>query len=456
MSSVRTPNYDEYVHEPNNQDLEAIPGDDGWPLIGHTAQFYKDPFEWARTMYPKYGPVIRTRLLGGHGVTVLGPELMERVYLDPYREFSSRMGFMDRVAKFFGNSVIMEDFDRHRHQRRILQTAFKNDALKHYTAEINGIYDRALDNWQADDGKTILFFQYIKELLLEVAADIFIGEKERGEEFHKINQAFINCANGTMYIVPFRFPGNTLDKGLRGRAYLEKVFRARVPEKRRGNTLDMMSHFCREKDDDGNYFTDEEIASQTIFLLFAAHDTTTAAITHTIYYLARHPEIKQRLYEECKAVGKDHLMWEDLDKVPLMQNIFWEVQRLRSSTPIVPRRTIREVELAGVKIPAHTMIMTVPRFTGHMEEYWSEPFKFDPDRFARNEHKKHPFQFHPFGGGAHKCIGMHFSQMEYKCFLHKFILRYDFEARHQGEPGMQSLPLPKPADNMPIKLIQRG
>ena len=149
-------------------------------------------------------------------------------------------------------------------------------------------------------------------------------------------------------------------------------------------------------------------------------------------------------------------MWEDLDKVPLMQNIFWEVQRLRSSTPIVPRRTIREVELAGVKIPAHTMIMTVPRFTGHMEEYSSEPFKFDPDRFARNEHKKHPFQFHPFGGGAHKCIGMHFSQMEYKCFLHKFILRYDFEARHQGEPGMQSLPLPKPADNMPIKLIQRG
>lgn len=455
MALANVPSYDEYVHAPNNQNLDTIPGDNGLPLIGHTVAFYKDPFEWARENYPKYGPVIRTRLLGGDGVVVLGPELMERVYLDPEREFSSRMGFMARVAQFFGNSVIMEDFEHHRHQRRILQTAFKNDAMRFYTADINDIYDRALKSWESDDGRTILFFQYIKELLLEVAAEIFLGDKERGAEFHKINQAFIDCANGTMYIVPFRFPGNTLDKGLKGRAYLEKIFRQRVPAKRKSEGRDMMSYFCKEKDENGEFFSDEEIASQTIFLLFAAHDTTTAAITHTIYYLARHPEIKDRLYQECKSLGKDHLSYEDLDKVPLMQNIFFEVQRLRSSTPIVPRRTIREVEMAGVKIPAHTMILTVPRFTGHMEEYWNHPFVFDPDRFARNEHKKHSFQFHPFGGGAHKCIGMHFSQMEYKCFLFKFMLKYDFIARHDKEPSMQALPLPKPADDMPILLIKR-
>lgn len=458
MAISNAPSYDEYIHEPNNEKLDGIPGDLGLPLIGHSAEFYKDPFEWARKQYPKYGPVIRTKVLGGQGVTVLGPDLMERIYLDPGREFSSRMGFMDRVGVFFGNSIIMQDFEHHRHMRRILQSAFKNDAMQHYTAEINMIYDRALQEWSTDAGTAILFFKYIKQLLLDVAVGIFIGEKERDERANRINQAFTDCVNGMMYMVPFRFPGNTLDKGLKGRVYLEQVFRDMVAVKRHGDGLDTMSHFCREKDENGNYFSDEEIASQTIFLLFAAHDTTTAAISHTIYYLARHPEIKERLYQECKSFGADGLSYQDLDKLPFMQQVFFEIQRVRTSTPIVPRRTIRNVELAGVKIPAHTMIYTVPRFTHYMEEYWTNPFSFDPDRFSpeRSEHKKHSFQFHPFGGGAHKCIGMHFSQMEYKCFLYKFLLKYDFEARHKKEPFMQSLPLPKPGDDMPILLIRRN
>jgi cytochrome P450 len=103
------------------------------------------------------------------------------------------------------------------------------------------------------------------------------------------------------------------------------------------------------------------------------------------------------------------------------------------------------------------MVYTVPGFTHHMADYWTEPEKFDPDRFSteRAEHKRHSFMFHPFGGGAHKCIGMHFSQMEYKCFLFKFLLAFDFEARHKKEPRMQTLPLPKPADDMPIELFKR-
>ena len=62
----------------------------------------------------------------------------------------------------------------------------------------------------------------------------------------------------------------------------------------------------------------------------------------------------------------------------------------------------------------------------------------------RAENKGHPFCFMPFGGGAHKCIGMHFSQMEYKCFLHKFMLTFDFEHRHKSEDvSMMDFPLPK-------------
>ncbi len=457
MAQANIPQYDEYIHEPNNTDFSTIPGDAGLPILGHSMEIYKDPYAWAVKRSKQFGPVSRMKMLGGEGVLAVGPDINQRILLDQNKEFSSKMGFMGRLTMFFSGSLIMEDFNVHKHQRRIVQTAFKNEALKHYTNEINKIYDRALNEWEGDAGSEILFFNYIKNLLLEVAAEIFIGETERGERVEKLNQAFIDCVNGTMYMFPINLPGFTLYKGLQGKKYLQKFFSELVPKKRAGDGLDMLSHFCREKDDNGNYFTDQEITDQTIFLLFAAHDTTTAAITHTIYFLARHPEIKEKVYQECLALGKDELAYEDLDQVPYMQQVFNEVQRCRPSVPLLPRRTIRDVEMEGVKVPAHTIVYTLPRFEHMMEEYWTNPTTFDPDRFSpeRSEHKKHPFQFHPFGGGAHKCIGMHFSQMEYKCFLHKFILKYDFEGAHKKDPYMQSLPLPKPIDDMPIKLIKR-
>ncbi|WP_372778357.1 cytochrome P450 [Litorivivens sp.] len=457
MAASSVTNYDDYIHEPNNQDLSGIPGDEGLPLIGHTAQFYKDPYEWAQKQYRKYGPVFRVNVASGKGVVALGPDLMQRIYLDPDRDFSSKMGFMDRVAKFFPGSLIMEDFEHHKAQRRIFQTAFKSDALKDYTRDINTIYQRALTEWEAETGKTVPFFFLIKNLLLEVAAEVFIGETERGERVERLNQAFIDALNGMMYLVPFRLPGTVLDKGLKGSEYLQSFVASLIAEKRDNNARDMLSLICKEKTEEGEYFRDEDIVNQIIFLLFAAHDTTTAAVTHTMYYLARNPEIKERLYQECLAVGKPVLEYEDLASVPYMQQVFFEVQRIRTSTPLVPRRTIREVTLAGVTVPAHTMVYTVPRFTHFMEEYWREPERFDPDRFSpeRAEHKQHPFVFHPFGGGAHKCIGMHFSQMEYKCFLHQFLLKYDFVAKHKKEPFMQTLPLPKPTDDMPVELIRR-
>ena len=179
----------------------------------------------------KYGPVSRIRTLNGDGVLVLGPDLVQKVNLDPGKDFSSRMGFKDRVGEFFSDSLIMEDFERHKHQRRIMQSAFKSDAMRFYTDEINRIYDRALTEWEASEDQTIPFFNYIKEVLLEVAAEIFIGEKERGKRVEKLNKAFIDCLNGTMYFVPWMIPGFTYYKGKKGQAYLSEFFQSLVDKK---------------------------------------------------------------------------------------------------------------------------------------------------------------------------------------------------------------------------------
>lgn len=459
MSTSKIAPYGDYIHQSNCNNLDHIPGSYGLPIIGHTIGYLKDPLPWAQDCYKKYGLLQRVSTTGTRGLLALGPDLTQQVLLDKDRNFSSKMGFHDRLQKFFEGSLIMEDFEHHKHQRRIVQGAFKNDALQHYTREINHIYDRALNEWEKDVNTTIPFFMYIKDLLLVVAADIFAGEKEyKGDRVRQLNQAFLDAVNGVMYILPFNIPGLTYHKGMQGKKYLQQFFGSMIDQKRKGDGMDMLSFFSREKDEFGEYFSAEEVTNQAIFLMFAAHDTTTAAITHTIYYLARNPEVKAKLYQEIDSLDLDGLLWEDQDRLPYMQMVFNEVQRIRPSVPLVPRRSIRECEMAGHRVPANTMIYVMPRFTHWMDEYWSQPAKFDPERFSpeRSEQKKHAFQFFPFGGGAHKCIGMHFAQMEYKNFLYKFMKRYDFESRHKKQDVyMQTFPLPKPSDDMPILLRRR-
>ncbi|HQQ62522.1 MAG TPA: cytochrome P450 [Pseudomonadales bacterium] len=454
-SSLHTPDYaiTDYMRQPDNQDLRGIPGDMGLPVIGHNIGFIKDTFAFADRAYKLYGPLSTMNSFGLKGVLALGPDLAQQIFLDPGRDFSSKMGFQDRVGRFMNDSLAMLDFEHHRHQRRLMQSAFKNEAMQLYTDRINFIYRRALAEWSQES--EIPFFDHMKNLLLEVAADIFVGVQERGPQMQKLNQAFLDVVAGLMFIRPINLPGFVYHKGLKGKEVLRSFIRSLIPSRRSGDGIDVLSYFCKEKNELGESFTEDEIIGQMAFLLFAAHDTTTAALTHTIYYLVRHPEIKQRLYEECLAMGTDELRYDQLDAAPYMGHVFNETQRIRPSVPLLPRRTVREVEMAGYKVPAHTQVFIFSRYSHYMPEYWSNPFTFDPDRFERGEHKKHPFQFHPFGGGAHKCIGMHFSQMEYKCFLHQFMLKFDFKRTSNNDPWMQTLPLPKPSDNMPIKLFPR-
>jgi cytochrome P450 len=210
--------------------------------------------------------------------------------------------------------------------------------------------------------------------------------------------------------------------------------------------------------DDGNYFSDDDIVKQMNFLVFAAHDTTTASIINIAYELAKNPQLQERMRQACidfaNETGKDALDYDDLEAIPDLEYAMLEGQRMHPSVPWAARRTIREVELHGYKIPPNTLCW-LPYLSLYRDPtYWKDPDTFDPDRFGpgREEHKAHTFLFIPFGGGAHKCIGMHFAKIQVKCFFYQFLQRYRFTLPEDYDPWLMMVPMPKPADGLPLKL----
>ena len=175
------------------------------------------------------------------------------------------------------------------------------------------------------------------------------------------------------------------------------------------------------------------------------------------YYLARHPEWQERLRSEGREISTAPLQYEQLDAAEQLGWVFHESQRLHPSVSVMVRRTTRDISLAGFAVPAHTMIYMIPMFTNRMKEYWSNPDEFDPARFSeqRAEHKNHSFCFMPFGGGAHKCIGMHFGAMQAKLFTHQFLQRFDISLPDNYRAEFQTVPLPKLKDDLPLRLTER-
>ena len=217
----------------------------------------------------------------------------------------------------------------------------------------------------------------------------------------------------------------------------------------------MFSVLCHAEDEDGQRFTDDDIVAHMIFVMMAAHDTSTSTMTTMAYHLAANPEWQERCRDESARIGDGPLDIEALEKLETYDLVINESLRMTTPLPMNFRRAVRDIDLLGYYIPAGTDVVTWPSMNHRLPELWTDPEKFDPDRFAepRSEHKRHRYAFAPFGGGAHKCIGMVFGQLEIKTVMHRLLRKYRLELVRPGyKPRYDYGGMPVPIDGMPIVL----
>jgi cytochrome P450 len=448
-----------YQDRPMNQNLEHIPGELGWPFLGRTFELLSNTYGLVDRLYKRYGPVAKVRFTGVETLICTGAEANRQIYLDPQGCFSPKMGYAEVLGQFYGGGLLMRDFDDHRMHRRIFQSAFKNDTMRHYTGVVNSVIAENIARW--GDQPDFHFFPHIKTTLLDVAAQLFLGISDfKGAEAQRISDTFIAISDGMVGIIRWDtplLPFAKWRKGKEAKRYMENYLRSQIEERRKGDGLDMFSLICRETDENGNYFSDDDIAAHINFLLFAAHDTTTSNLCYIMQYLGQDTALQQRARAQTLAKDKPLLEFDDLSSMIEMDNIHHEALRMNPSVMLMNRRTTKEVVIGGVPIPPDTIISVLPQYTHMMAEHWDDPQKFDPDRFSpeRAEHKRHPFQYIPFGGGAHKCIGIHFAGMIVKCCMHQILQKFSWEVPADYNPKQQVFPMPKQADDLPLALVAR-
>jgi cytochrome P450 len=433
-------------------------GDNGLPILGHMIEMFRGGPDYWLHLYRTKGPLSLLDSPILPSVVALGPDAIQALYTNRNKDFSQQ-GWVPAIGPFFKRGLMLLDFDEHMYHRRIMQEAFVRTRLAGYTEHVDKVVSQVISNdWVTNDARFLLY-PAMKELTLDIASMVFMGHEPGTDKelVTKVNRAFTVTTRAGNAIIRTSVPPFTWWRGLKAREYLENYFDARVKERRGKDGNDLLTVLCHSEDEDGNTFSDEDIVNHMIFLMMAAHDTSTITTAAAAYFLAKHPMWQERARAESDQLGEQTPDIDDLESLATLDLVIKETLRLVAPVPIVMRKTIEAVEIAGHHIPADTLVAVAPAVNHFDESCWTNPDTFDPDRFSesRREDQQHRFGWIPFGGGVHKCIGLHFGTLEVKAILHQMLRNYTWTVPDDYEARWDNTSLPIPVDGLPITLERR-
>jgi len=430
--------------------LPEIPGDLGLPLIGHSLKLIANAPDFVLSRYAQHGPVFKMSAFGTPSVNFADVDAARMIIMNKDKNFSSELGWW-RMSGLLQRGILLRDFSEHRGHRRVLQKAFKQPALAGYAERLNEQLSEGVNQWPTDS--RFLFQPKVKSLLLNNAASLFLGA-QLGPESDRLNQHFVAILNATVSVLRVNLPGTSWHRGLKGAAILRNWLASQVKQRLNSTNTDFFTELCKLSRDQENEMSIDEVIDHTVLLLFAAHDTTTSTICSVVSVLCDQPQWQNKLREELKSINAPSLTMNDFAKLPLTDQFFKEVLRRYPPIFVILRRCIKAFDYDGIHIPANTQTNINISLLHHNHDLWTNPMRFDPDRFsdARAEHKKELFQYLPFGGGAHKCLGVNFAEIQTKIFLFHLLRQYQVNVDPERKMAFHYLPMPLPKDGLPITL----
>ena len=160
-------------------------------------------------------------------------------------------------------------------------------------------------------------------------------------------------------------------------------------------------------------------------------ETTSQTISYALSYLASRPEMQEKIVEEYdRVIGKKvSIEYEDTKHMEYTMSVFKETLREIPVAIAIIKVAEEDTQLGEYSIPKGTLITIDTNNVHKNEKYWSNPEKFDPERFMRDQIT--PYSFIPFSVGPRSCIGMKFAETEAVVALSKIVRK--FKVSHFGK-----------------------
>ena len=397
------------------------PGPAGAPVFGSLFDLRRDPIGFLTRSSGEFGDSVHYRVgPRAHAFFFRHPDQVKDVLVTHQHSFVKGRG-LEWAKQFLGEGLLTSEGEFHRRQRRLSQPAFHRQRVQSYGTVMTDYAVRARERWR--DGQAMDLAHEMMSLTMEVVAKTLFDTDVSGEAdeigasltaiialFHRFNNPLAPL------IQKLPLPSNLRFR--RARARLDATIYRMIGERRksredRGDLLSMLL-LATDSEGDGTGMTDRQLRDEVMTIFLAGHETTANALTWTFYLLSQNPKAETRLFDEVDHVlGGRPPAVEDLAELRFTEQVFAESMRLYPPAWGLGRKAIRDEEIGGYRVPAGAYVVMSAYVTQHDERFFTDPWRFDPDRFTEQAKAARPkFAYFPFGGGARQCIGEPFAWME--------------------------------------------
>ncbi|WP_406122259.1 cytochrome P450 [Streptomyces sp. NBC_00989] len=403
------------------------------PLLGHGWKLVRDPLAFMAQLRD-HGDVVRLRLGPKTVYAVTAPALTGALALNP--DFIIAGPLWESLEGLLGKEgVATANGSLHRRQRRIIQPAFKLDAIPAYGPIMEEEAHALTERWQA--GGTIDCTSESFRVAVRIAARCLLRGDFMDERAERLCVALATVFRG-MYrrmVIPagplYRLPLPANREFNRALADLHLLVDEIVAERRESGQKpdDLLTALLEATDDNGDPIGEQEIHDQVVAILTPGSETIASTIMWLLQVLTEHPEHADKVREEVESVtGGRPVAFDDVRKLTHTNNVVVEAMRLRPAVWILTRRAVADAELGGYRIPAGADIIYSPYAIQRDARSYAHNEEFDPDRWLPERSKDVPkFAMSPFSNGNRKCPSDHFSMAQLSLVTAAVATKYRFE-----------------------------
>ena len=175
----------------------------------------------------------------------------------------------------------------------------------------------------------------------------------------------------------------------------------------------------------------DEIHDQAATAIGAGFDTTSAALAWMLLRVGRSSDAWARLKAEADGVlglpgSATPRGRSTLDDLTYSRNVVQESLRLHPAGLVGVRQAARDIELGGFTVRRGTLVVWSPHLAGRDAATWTDPLRFDPDRFVGLTAEQQALAdqaWVPFGRGPHMCLGFGLAKMELALIISRLAQR---------------------------------
>ncbi|XP_054791401.1 cytochrome P450 77A3-like [Prosopis cineraria] len=450
------------THKSKSKRLCLPPGPPGWPIVGNlfqVARSGKPFFEYVDELRPKYGPIFTLKMGTRTMIILTDAKLAHQALIEKGQVYATRPPENPTRNIFSANKFTVNAAVYGPVWRSLRKNMVQNMLSSSRIREFRGVRDNAMDRlinrlkaeaeandgvvWVLKNARFAVFCILVAmcfglemdeetiEKIDQVMKSVLITLDPRIDDFLPILSPFFSKQRKKAlsvrkeqieFLVPIieqrrraiQNPGS--DHTATSFSYLDTLFDLKVEGRKSGpNNAELVS-LCSE-------------------FLNGGTDTTATAVEWGIARLIANPQIQQKLFDEIThTVGSKKVDEKDVEKMPYLQAVVKEILRKHPPTFFTLTHAVTEpTTLAGYDIPTDANIEIFTPAIGEDPKLWSNPEKFDPDRFITGGEDADitgvtGVKMMPFGVGRRICPGLGMGTVHIHLMMARMVQEFEWEA----------------------------